>query len=93
MATNNLARGELGLFPHQNIIDIRSVEFYKHLSNSENKILKETFRIDKDLRLEGVNTTLNGHIRAIKKNTADMFLVSWIKKEIKTIIQGNYKKI
>ena len=93
--TNNLVRGELGEFPIKTLVDTKSIEFYKHLSMSENEILTQSLNIDKELHMDGFKNTLTGYIGTLQQNVSpqNTSLLTLSKKLVKKSFKNHYQKI
>ena len=84
-STNILVRGELGKFPLKCAIDIRAVQFYKHLLKSDNKIIQNGITVDRNLFSDSFTHSFVGYLKNLQQTSCDsnVQIISLPKSKIK----------
>ena len=59
-------RGEAGRIPLKTAVDTKIVQYYKHLINSENKLVHQALQLDREMHENQCSDTFTGYINALR---------------------------
>ena len=90
-----MVRGELGKFPLKCAIDIRAVQFYKHLLKSDNEIIQNCITVDRNLFSDSFTHSFVGYLKNLQQNLCDsnIKITSLPKPKIKKLVREYYGSI
>ena len=64
--SNILVRGEVGRMPLKTAVDTKKiVQYYKHLINSENKLVHQALQLDREMHESQCSDIFTGYINAL----------------------------
>ena len=94
-STNILVRGELGKFPLKCAIDIRAVQFHKHLLKSDNEIIHNCITVGRNLFSDSFTHSFVGYLKNLQQNLCDrnIQITSLPKLKIKKLVREHYSSI
>ena len=94
-STNILVRGKLGKFPLKCTIDIRAVQFYKHLLKSDNEIIQNCITVDRNLFSDSFTYSFVGYLKNLQQSLCDsnIQITSLPKSKVKKLVREHYSSI
>ena len=95
--SNILVRGEVCRMPLKTAVDTKIVQYYKHLINSENKLVHQTLQLDREMHENQCSDTFTGYINTLSHDIGvqqgSKGTEGYRKAKVKYMIYDHYQKI